>query len=1068
MKLRISLTFGVFTAMSVGAEAWADTFVNPLDTVPSPNAILGIDHSVTMGINEGCTPGGCHPWIPRSATRLNAAKQTILNTMPLIDQYFVFGGFSYRGCGYAEITNRVIPDPLNPQNSYDATRAMLGPLVNCGSREHRLPGNTGAWSNCITHTPSCVGDPPFIQRLLANGLPGMNIPRPRMTSTTCGDGSNFDVRGAVAGRLSSFRWPRWDRATVDQTQVQRELCDPLQGALDQVRTQLSSCLLGPDQVWDMTFLDSPSTWCDAGTLAPNVCTGSTFVGTCVCNQNNPNCITSGGAISDCGVTYSWKARQQIAVCELYNTNPPDRFGQHIGSYFSSQPDNIVQGGGCRENVGMLFTDGYAGDSASIPAEAAALRPWYRSASGLENLFVFRISDHPDFQAPAQRLQQLLSGYIPTGDPQRLQQAFLATDAQRMQTAFARVLSRVYQGVYTGTSLATDSYQSRAYFTAFTVPGYHQTGPVSDDYLGWPQRVSAHEILADGSISPRPIWESDWAAKVGNGNGFNASCNSMFNIDYGGFGPGTNFGNRVDRWVTIPPNSWDRDGDGNPDPHPALRWGNQYGFASTKPLVVEAPRELIPPQGTDVLAFNNHMAAVRNRPRTVYTMGNGYVLGFHGGRYQTTPGAANDILGPYGVQRRSFDYDDSVGEAGSMILAYKPTRVGRAYHNYPRDVDYRYEINHYIQQPILDGELEARELYHQGQWKTVLIGNSGRHGNVYFVLDITDPCNIQVIGEWTLPRGDRASNEPKVYYVNTGPGAPEPMLIVTGGLRGSGNIYAYRLHTTGTNAAPAFSWGMESTGNTSYSVAPICVDARGEGFVTHCYAVRTDGHLSRVRLGVNRFDSYTNLTPRGGPVEPIGNGRLFYTVPAVFFDTEGVVNLVYGSGNFESLTTGVSRPNYMFKLRDEEVRKASVNVNTRADISRTCAPDPGNSGSTSGVIQLPGNQRLVSSPVVVAGGVFWTTVDPTSNGCVAARGYLYGMDYQSCQDLLNPANARPQPQALGDGIPLSPVVHRATNRVFAQTTAGPTATQTGATTVALRRGGQPYVKRLYWRPVMDNR
>src|SRR5687768_10369750 len=97
-----------------------------LDTVPRPNAIIAHDTSVTMGINTDCT--NCHT--PNNS-RLEASKQDILQTLPLFQDYFTFGGFQYAGCDFAKITQRVIPTPDNPDVSFAALETMIRNAASC-------------------------------------------------------------------------------------------------------------------------------------------------------------------------------------------------------------------------------------------------------------------------------------------------------------------------------------------------------------------------------------------------------------------------------------------------------------------------------------------------------------------------------------------------------------------------------------------------------------------------------------------------------------------------------------------------------------------------------------------------------------------------------------------------------------------------------------------------------------------------------------------------------------------------------------------------------------------------
>lgn len=1050
MKLRVSMTFGILASAGFSTTALADTFVNPLDTVPKPNVEIGFDHSVTMGIEPNC--GGCHgPGNP--ATRLNIAKQDIQTTLPLFKDYFLFGGFTYKGCGYAEVTSRYLPTPANPELSYNQVRSMINGLNHCGSRENNLPNGGSSWTNCITPTVGCSGDPAILNSIVnAGGIAGLGITPPAvLTSSTCGQPTSpvptYSVQAAVLSKLAggAFSWPRWDASSVNGSDVNTDLCNPLSTVLGQIRSEMSQCFVDPDAVWDLSFLDTGS-WCDPGTIAGNVCSGSPLTGTCVCDQSDPGCINAGLVVSDCGIPFTWKARQQVAVCELYDSSAPNRFG----TYYQNQSDNRVNPGGCRENVGMIFTDGYMGDTAGVAAEAAQALFYYRSVSGLSNLFIFRIAD--PFAGAADTMQTAVSdGVIPA--------AFLATDVDAMQASFAQVLSRVFKGVYSGTSIAMDTFQTRAYFNTFTVPGYSGSGPVTDTYIGWPQRISAYEVNPDGSLQSNPIFETDWASKAGAGPGCGPSyLNGSTRIgSIAGFpdrdkvGPGDRFRNGVPRAVSVAGNSIDRDGDGVTDAHPPLRWGYSYGFAGTRPLVVEFPREL--PSGPNSTTFPMYQSSIQGRPRAIYTLTSGYLIGYHGGDYQASAGM-------YGNQKYAFTYDDSVGAAGTEILRYRPSWLNDS------NADYRYDLNDLVMQPMLDGELEAREVYHNGSWKTVLVGSAGIDGRGYFVLDVTDPCDVSVIGEWTLPNAsDRASNEPKIYYLPTASG-PEPMLVLTSGYDdpstappSANRIYAYTLDGT-----LQFSRTLMGPGNRSYAVTPICVDTRGEGSVTHCYVLRSDGLLNRVEVFQGSFGSELDITPNA-PFSPIGGGRQYYTIPAVYFDSRQVPNIVYGSGDFRNLTAP-SVQNYVFVARDEAVRKASIG-STRADVTTSCTPI-GGSGPTDGVIPLAPGERMVSSPVIAGGGVYWTAYTSVSSGCISGSGSLYAMNYETCEDLLNPSNDRPSPVPVGDGIPMSPVLNRRANVVYTQTSAGPTADQVGVQNTEVRGGRQPYAKRLYWRLLMDIR
>ena len=913
----------------IGAPAMAG-FWTPLDTVPRPNFIVGLDTSVTMGIRSDCS--SCHgPSNPN--TRLNEAKTDILNTLPMFRNYFVFGGFQYSGCSYAKINTRVLPRPDNPPLSYAGVTNMVSSAGHCGSRENTYPGGGGASAGCITPTAGCAGDPPVLSALMSGALPGLSVPAPAIPDPTvnlaCDTASppqpTYNLAASMLGKLGAgnFGWPRWDAASLNGTQVLNELCTPLSNVLNQINAELNACFVDPTTVWDLSFLGGGfGGWCTPGTIAGNACTAvSVLNGTCVCDDTIAGCVSAAMPSSECGTLLTWKARQQVAVCEMYSTASAGR----LGSYYLSQADNIANGE-CRENVGLFLTDGYEGHKAGVGAEAINALNFYRSADGLANLFVFRISNV--FGSDANTMMNYVTGG-------QIGAAYLATDPATMQESFAKVLSRIYKGVYTGANMATDQYQTRAVFHSFTVPGYNPPpAPVTDSYLGFPSRISVHEIMPDGSINASPRFESDWTSRVT----ANPGCGpfTVGGTDVTRLGPNGSFRNGVARGVTLGAGTTDRDGDGVADGHPGLTYGRSYGFAAGGALVVDAPRAANP--GTDAGEVSDYINFVTNlqiqqRPRVIYYTDGGYLLGIHGGTYQ--PGTFN-----YGTQKMNFEYDDSGAPAGAEVLRYRPGWL-----NNPT-VNYTYAVNDLLQQPLMTGELLAREarvrVSGTDMYRTVLLGNQGKEGPGYFAVDVTP------------------------------------------------------------------------------------IDA-------------------------------------GGNFPSMAGGRKYFTSPVAYFGTDGEVNLVFGSGDYQNLTSAPAS-NALFRVRDATTRQAGVPPgNTRLD--QVCWPDGG--GATSGMILLGAGERVLSKPIVASGVVAWTTYVSTTDGCVAGNGMLYAMDFETCQDVLNPGNPRPSGTNVGAGIPTSPVLHRQSESLLVQSSAGPTGGQVGTQAATTRTAGKLGVKRLYWRLDVDN-
>jgi hypothetical protein len=105
-KLHVAMVVGV---IGMGGNARAELWT-PLDSIPTPNAIVGVSHGVTAGMEQTCS--GHHP------TRLSEVKGELTTTLDTFERYFIFGGFTYNGCGSANVSWRQMPNPVNPTASY--------------------------------------------------------------------------------------------------------------------------------------------------------------------------------------------------------------------------------------------------------------------------------------------------------------------------------------------------------------------------------------------------------------------------------------------------------------------------------------------------------------------------------------------------------------------------------------------------------------------------------------------------------------------------------------------------------------------------------------------------------------------------------------------------------------------------------------------------------------------------------------------------------------------------------------------------------------------------------------
>ncbi|MEQ9498719.1 MAG: PilC/PilY family type IV pilus protein [Deltaproteobacteria bacterium] len=1026
MKRIVVTALLVCVPAAAHAELWS-----PLDTVPKPNAIVGLDTSVTQGVYPNCSTRLCHARgypngnLSFDQTRLFHAEQDLLATLPLVEDYFNLGYFEYTGCNEAKVVQQLPPDPFDPETRHAQIYNAIRNARSCDQGERRYPNRSGGFSGCLTPTPQCGGDA-IVGLSLTNGsgaIPGVTVTRPARLNVPCDRiPGNYNIAAALASRVAGFGWPAWNLTNDpnNAVDVAGTFCGPLGRVLNEVRTELRACVTNPAAFWDMTFLDGA--WCDAATIESTACTTGALVGTCVCDSQQPGCSARGGDISACNTPFTdvpniYKpvpgARQQVAICEAY-----DPQGRTAAPLYA-QPDNVAHGG-CRENLAFLFTDGWVGFTDGVIVESAkAVNALYRSPTTNEsNMFVFSTDDATRMK----EITEMIWGtYVHPTEPLARALSLNARGALRsssrtiMQRELGEVLTRSYAGRYAGCAGTFDPDGDRVALHSFAVPGYDANGPVSSDYLGWPMRISWYGVQDDGTVDAAPIFETDWANKANApatcGGGLMLATDSDYDANL--LGPGGRFRGGRARDVVL-----DVDG-------ARRQWGRAFSNGQSRPLVVERPLEWV---GGGALgsAFAQHVNATSTRPRLIYVQSNGFVIGYHAGA-ATASG-----------------YDDAVDDAGREVFRYKPAWIED-----PVGARHQYAINDLIQQPLLSGDLVVRELYGrfggQDRFATVLIGNQGATGRGYFALDVTDPCAPRVLAEWQLPVGSYASAEPVVATVPFG-GSQRLAVITTGGADGTERLYATEL-TTGNRLAM-----VDLPAGAAYPSAPVCVDRDGRGFASHCWVLREDGRLIRVALTAGGFGAVDDITPNGS----VGGQRRYTTSPAAYFDRTGRVTLVYGSGDYENLTAPATA-NRVLKV---------VDGTARGEVDDVCVADA--NGNTSGIIDLGPGERVISAPSVAAGVVAFSVYTSATSGCVAGRSSVYAMNFESCADAIG-AGLRPVARAIGDGLPTTPTLHRPSGTLTVRTSDSVTGAAMNAERVTVRtdsRRGEPTL--LFWREVVDLR
>lgn len=1085
---------------------WAQTSWTPIDTKPRPNAVIALDESVTMMIDDnGCN--SCHEnGLAFEDTRLAIAADQIQLAFEDFRDYFIFGGFRYQGCNAPSIEGRAVHNDADPEASYQNLMNLVESADLCDERENFWPN--GATPNvCLTHGggPGCVNDRLLLEDVMDeledDTFPGIDLDEePVGTSTDCYRAGATQPYVDLFDRFPEIaqgqNWLTWsDPSLISVGEANAGFCEPLYNTLVQLRTELNTCLNAPEEFWDLSGITQAGI-CDPAVVAATLCSGSPFdrPNSCVCNPN-PSCFNVGAPNSACGVTYGSPSRQQMAMCEMYDDTGP------FGLYMIGQGDNRASGG-CRENVGIFFSDGHGGNTAAFRTEAFnAYDQFYSSISGASNLFLLYISNAYQFDNSARAMMGALQ-QVPGGmDP------FEAANLEDLQRSMSKVLNRAYAGTYTGAPAGLNDLGDALAVVGFTVPnevGGTCPSPTAapggvcaagDDYSGFPMRVSVYELDEDGAVVGR-AWDSDEAGRVANMPG---CFTELGGTDVDALGPWGTFALGHPRTVDINPNTMERDGDtSTADGHGALRWGDMFGFAASRPVFVGLPRDIV---DSDLMgAYEAHRVNVGDRPQVIYTMGGGYVHGLHAG-------TAQGGFATFGNRRLSNPYDLGGAQGGRRVLRYKPHASLLEAPN----AGYNYELNSLVAQKMMTGQLVVREVplwntvTSDWEFKTLLLGNQGDKGVGFFALDVTDPCNPERFSEWILPAPpvvggpctlDRdcraaphgtgsgaptdicnaagqctshvvpnASSVPEVYMVqDTGIAAGRrPSMVLTGGKGGTSTLYVVPLEENlgAPRNLAMYETALPAVPDESYAAQPVCLDATGEGYITQCYAVRTDGHIFRIRFVNGNPQPAEDVTPAS-----VEAGRVFTTAPAVFFGADGAVNIVYGSGNPDILAAdGI---NHIYKFVDETNRSTTPAFGDplTSDAS-VCLPA---STFVDGKFELRPNERLISPPIVASGVVAFSTYETVSDRCSTGNTWLYAMDFKTCTDVLvaNGTGGAPEPINVGEGISTSPVLHRASGRLFA----GTSATVSGETMTSAEVEGltgndaRGIAQALYWRPILD--
>ena len=119
------LAAGVLSSALAHAQLW-----DPLDVLPRPNAIVGIDSSVTMGITADC------PQLSRFKRPTVDGEEFFADGHAICSKTSSSSvASSTTGCGYAKIENRAVPPIRRPRGPYARLQTLIANADSCDTRE---------------------------------------------------------------------------------------------------------------------------------------------------------------------------------------------------------------------------------------------------------------------------------------------------------------------------------------------------------------------------------------------------------------------------------------------------------------------------------------------------------------------------------------------------------------------------------------------------------------------------------------------------------------------------------------------------------------------------------------------------------------------------------------------------------------------------------------------------------------------------------------------------------------------------------------------------------------------
>lgn len=324
-----------------------------------------------------------------------------------------------------------------------------------------------------------------------------------------------------------------------------------------------------------------------------------------------------------------------------------------------------------------------------------------------------------------------------------------------------------------------------------------------------------------------------------------------------------------------------------------------------------------------------------------------------------------------------------------------------------------------------------------EWARVLIVGEGEGGRYWVALDVTQPDDPYILwedtaGSSTLSRMGATTGTPALALIRDD-GVDRWAAIYGSGREIDNQALDARLYLRWlgdlqgageTFPDEGFPVTVDLDGNSAHDGIglpsdPLVVDSDFDGDADDVFVATTNGVLYRYALDENdindteacRFFDPQNADLDNGEEDQVeGQRAAAQWGPTAALSSSGQLLVYFGTGSsWEPFSTTAGA---FYVLR------ASPGC-TEAALFTDCSDD--------GVVALGSGERLMGSPVVYGGAVFFTTYAPAANRCDEGEARLYGIDAESCTAVFDTNNNGAMDggddlfYTMGRGQPSAPVV-----------------------------------------------